>query len=348
MENCWKEDCNNLVHAHCSKLLLDFKQIPVDDRPKDTYFCGKRCINSWQKKKKDEAAASEKTRIPWETDGSMKILLDWLTTEGNYAQYCGATGNDGTSKTQFHKIISDIINGTSGCVTRLPKHVSNKIGSLESQFRMARDWANATGQGVEDETQFKSAVLSRCKYYYDLLEIMGDRPNAQPLTSNEDTLDSSSEDEDGNVEAPTETAVDASANNTVNASTTTTDRTTMKTPTTKAPKRLTSTSSSKSTKTRKTSPTDKILDSIFADDGYKELREREVAAKEQEAKARTKEAEASDRKTNEEIELLKLQREAQQQNNIVLLLENRMKLKNIGYSDDQLDELLPLPKPSNK
>ena len=33
----------------------------------------------------------------------MDVLLEWLTTEGNCAEYCGANGNKGKTKTQAKK-----------------------------------------------------------------------------------------------------------------------------------------------------------------------------------------------------------------------------------------------------
>ena len=62
-------------------------------------FCKKGGHAIWksEKKKKEkeqERLAKEqnkkKRKVPWEQDGSLKALLDWLTTEGNYAACAGA------------------------------------------------------------------------------------------------------------------------------------------------------------------------------------------------------------------------------------------------------------------
>jgi hypothetical protein len=63
--------------------------------------------------------------------------------------------------------------------------VENKFASLEHQFRVAMDWAENTGQGVDDPGDFQAAVLKQCPYYIELDPIMGEYPNARPLNTNE-------------------------------------------------------------------------------------------------------------------------------------------------------------------
>ena len=60
--NCWVDECNNRMHASCSKLLLDFHQIPNEQRPDDSsiVFCKKGCYNKWIAHEKKEKRAAEK------------------------------------------------------------------------------------------------------------------------------------------------------------------------------------------------------------------------------------------------------------------------------------------------
>ena len=102
----------------------------------------------------------------------MEILMDWLTIHGNCASPCGVTGNKGTSKTQCHKEIALLIKTKRPDSERNEKDVENKIGSLERAFRTASDWANNTGQGVEDPGDFEAAVKKCCPLYYELEDIM--------------------------------------------------------------------------------------------------------------------------------------------------------------------------------
>ena len=116
------------MHEGCCKLLLDNFTIPEVDRPSlddreppenvAVVFCTKGCFTKWKAQKKKEAKEAEallkeankkKRRVPWEEDGSMEALMDWLTTHGSYADYCGANSNRGTSKAQCHKEIASFI-----------------------------------------------------------------------------------------------------------------------------------------------------------------------------------------------------------------------------------------------
>jgi hypothetical protein len=209
--NCWCADCDGFVHKGCCDLLLAKYDIPTQERPaadeltetgKAIVFCTKGCYSKWWAAKKREAKAAaaavkaaqqnlKKRKVPWEEDGTLDVLMEWLTTEGNYAEYCGATGNKGKTKTQHHKELSLLIKERKPESDRTEKDVENKITSLERQFRVASDWANNTGQGVENPGDFKAAIAKRCPLYKELEPIMGDHPNAKPLATNED----SSEDE---------------------------------------------------------------------------------------------------------------------------------------------------------
>ena len=64
----------------------------------------------------------------------MDVLMEWMTTEGNYAEYCGATGNKRKSKTQHHKEIAAMLKQANPNSERTDKDVENKITSLERQF----------------------------------------------------------------------------------------------------------------------------------------------------------------------------------------------------------------------
>lgn len=150
--NCWDLDCNGWMHGKCSELLLTRYSIPEEDRPKEddvtvsgepVVFCKKGCHSRWITARKREAKAEaqaakavaeknkKRKKIPWEDDGSMDVLLDWLTTEGNYAEYCGANGNKGKTKTQHHKELCILIKKLKPESDRSEKDVENKITSLE-------------------------------------------------------------------------------------------------------------------------------------------------------------------------------------------------------------------------
>jgi hypothetical protein len=147
-------------------------------------------------------AGSAPQRLHWERDGnlgpddpnsSMRILLDWITTEGNYSRFCGKNGV-GMRKVEFANQIAVLINAQQVRIARTAKDVMNKIQYLESQFREASDWMNNTGAGVTDQEQFDAYVKKLCPYYDDLKAVMDDRNGTRPL----DTIGNFDEEEDEN------------------------------------------------------------------------------------------------------------------------------------------------------
>lgn len=124
-------------------------------------------------------------------------MLDWLLTPGNYTNKWKGKANNGVSKIQTAATIARMMNDVGVKVKRDGKQVLNKIQHLERQFRDAYDFCNTeTGQGLEenDPEGFDGAVSRICQYYFDLLEIFGDRACAQPKITSNDNLDSSDSD----------------------------------------------------------------------------------------------------------------------------------------------------------
>ena len=371
---CENEGCKGFVHSNCSTNMLDYHEIATEDRPLKAgiVFCTKTCFNKWKvqqnKKKRVEAAAKKaaekgKTKIPWEKDGSMQALLDWLTEEPNYALYCGCNGNKGQSKTQYHKELAILIKEKKPNTDRTDKDVSNKIEKLERQFRNASDWANNTGQGVDEPGDFRKAVLQRCPLYYEYEPIMGDRPNARPLLTNEEEeeegdsnpllSDDDEEEEDmfqnpavaSPVPAAAPTAVDislkppavaAATPATTPSPLTANTAVTAASATTKKKKRIVADVSKSNPKKNKVEAADDVVSSYFKHKDLSHIKEREVAAKEKEATARMMEASANSDKAKMETHLLTVQ-------NKVTILRERKKLEQEGYSKEELDEYLPIP-----
>ena len=142
----------------------------------------------------------------WDCDGkngpddpktSVKILIDWWTTEGNYSKFCGKN-NNGIKKSQFCAQLAQKMSNET-LTNRDGKNVLSKIQHIERTFKEAHTFATSeTGAGIEenDKTTFKDAVKKKCPYYYELLEVMCDRASSKPKAT---TYDLSSEGEDDNM-----------------------------------------------------------------------------------------------------------------------------------------------------
>ncbi|KAH9104134.1 hypothetical protein LEN26_001013 [Aphanomyces euteiches] len=69
---------------------------------------------------------------------------------------------------------------------RKAKDIIQKISVIEASYRDARDWLENTGQGVEDEASITKEIKRRCQYFYELDEVMRDRPSSQALATSDD------------------------------------------------------------------------------------------------------------------------------------------------------------------
>ncbi|KAG1688648.1 hypothetical protein DVH05_017566 [Phytophthora capsici] len=146
-----------------------------------------------------------------------------MTTGANYNRYRGGDSQHGETKATIAGEIVRFIESCGVTTTRTAKDVQTKILSLEQSFKSAADWLGATGQGVEDETSLRNAVLARCPYYYDLFDVMQDRASTKPLMLNTDTLDSS--DESSDDESVMADTLNDSESNTLSSSTASTGQT---------------------------------------------------------------------------------------------------------------------------
>ena len=273
--------------------------------------------------------------------------MDWITEHGNYAAYSGSSGNKGKTKSAYYKMIAEMIRAKNPTSERTEKDVENKITALERQFRTAVDWANNTGQGVENPGDFKAALLKRCPLYEQLEPIMGERPNAVPLSSNEPNSD----DDMPPLPRPSEAAavaVEQSLALTTPArepqGSGITSLSSKSSKSSRDSKRLTASDESKKKKRHKQGSADDFIASIMAGgddddrDSLHTLRIREVTAREQEAAARMLEAQAISEKAKKETAILSIDER-------VKILRERKKLLDDGIcTQDEIDRVLPLPK----
>jgi hypothetical protein len=124
-------------------------------------------------------------QFPWEKDGangktdenhSITILIHWMTKnkEGNFARFRG--NKEGKTKLAICQELAVLMAAENVKGDRAAKNILDKIQSIERAFKIAYDWANNTGQGVDDVESFANALKKRCYFYYEL-EPTSERPN---------------------------------------------------------------------------------------------------------------------------------------------------------------------------
>jgi len=90
------------------------------------------------------ASSKAKGRVPWQTDcqmpevNYMSVIIDWLTTDGNYSRWHGGDKQNGTTKMGIANEISQIIKDKGITKERMGRDIHVKINRLEQQFRAAK------------------------------------------------------------------------------------------------------------------------------------------------------------------------------------------------------------------
>ena len=188
---CTGVNCNHVIHELCvQRIRATFNNNAKTDNNNNFIFldsdviCSKKCFKAMIKKKVTPKKAPSATR--WSNDGpndflnSQSILMDWITTEGNYNRYRGGDKHNGMSKASIATSIGTEIYNKIG-VPRLGKDVENKIQNLEAQYKKASDWKGATGAGISDPGKVEEYLRKLCPYYFELQPIMESRHTTRPL-----------------------------------------------------------------------------------------------------------------------------------------------------------------------
>ncbi|POV98407.1 hypothetical protein PSHT_14036 [Puccinia striiformis] len=139
-------------------------------------------------------APKKKKSVPWEKDA----VNPGFSTPGNFEKWQGKKGKGVSKEFLASEILQKMAaQGINHCIAR---DIRTKIQEIQTSFTIACDFLRNTGQGlladdIANGTNdiraklVRCASLKRCKYYYDLEDVMGVRENANPR----DTVDSTSE-----------------------------------------------------------------------------------------------------------------------------------------------------------
>jgi hypothetical protein len=139
-------------------------------------------------------AAEPKSWFSWTNDGpnsnihSLQVLLDWLTSPGNYNCFTGGAGQRGKTKQSIAVEIQNKICEAGIVVNRTTDSIIHKIKELVSSYKDAHQVKHRTGQGIVDKDKLDDEVYGICKYY-DLLDpILSDRPAIKPRLTNKQII----------------------------------------------------------------------------------------------------------------------------------------------------------------
>ena len=188
---CTGLNCTNVIHELCGqRIRTTFHNIAKTDEEKGIVFleadviCSKKCFNAIVKTKLIPKKVTLNTR--WSNDGpndflnSQSIVMDWITTEGNYNRYRGGDKQNVMTKASIASSIATEFFNKIG-VKRLGKDVENKIQNFEALYKKASDWKGATGAGISDPGKVEEYLRKLCPYYFELQPIMESRHTTRPL-----------------------------------------------------------------------------------------------------------------------------------------------------------------------
>ncbi len=126
-------------------------------------------MKSFKDAEKNLPAAKPKSWFSWTNDGpnnnmhSLQVLLDWLTSHGNYNRFTGGAGQQGETKQSIAVEIQNKMREAGIVVNRTSDSIIHKIKELVSSYKDAHQLKHRTGQGIVDKDQLDDKVYGICK-----------------------------------------------------------------------------------------------------------------------------------------------------------------------------------------
>jgi hypothetical protein len=187
---CSGPKCEKSIHISCMNDYITKNQL--EHLPQDVVCCATKAHHARCMSQSSLAPIA----LRWDMDGpgggntvpnSMWVILDWWTCEGKYSKYHGGKNHGGRNKNVLHVYLSERIKTLNCKVVRPAHNIAQKIGQMESQFKDASDWLNATGAGLVDQGKDVSDYVKKlCPFFYIIEDIMADRACINPLALSEE------------------------------------------------------------------------------------------------------------------------------------------------------------------
>jgi hypothetical protein len=98
----------------------------------------------------------------WLKDGvnggpcSMDVLVHWLSNQSNYAKWRGDDYDRIPKKALLENILIEL--RRVGIFHRVAKDIASKISTLQSNYRLAREWKQVDGKKLRDKGVSEQAV----------------------------------------------------------------------------------------------------------------------------------------------------------------------------------------------
>lgn len=153
-----------------------------------------------------DAEVEKPHKIRWEKDGSMRVLINWLRTPGNYKCWRGGFQKAGKRRHDAVNSISAQLKKQG--IWRSNPSISGKLNLLEENYAQLFEWLHENQISVDDvlngsaDVDLLSKVKGRCPHYHELLPVF--RPFFVPSDSSHDVEDTTNAESEEKRQAASE------------------------------------------------------------------------------------------------------------------------------------------------
>ena len=158
---CFNVSCEKSIHLACLTMMLCSSgvdnNILISCTKESLAFCSKQCFNknnTFSMASSAVATMIKQKQILWKKDNGFRrdsntILLDWMTSHGNYNRFWGGNDHSGNSKIKIAGEVAILL--TKEAIHHwTAKDVTGQIWAWEQLFCDIYGWTKNTGEGVKE------------------------------------------------------------------------------------------------------------------------------------------------------------------------------------------------------